>query len=103
MCTAIAGDAKRGVGILNNEIYIGRIVWNRVRWLRSASDSSKRRCVVNPANEWIVREDERLRVIDNALWGRVKARQRQQIERVGVRIKAGVRRDRAQRTGRSPK
>jgi hypothetical protein len=49
LASAIHGDAKRGTGILNNEAYAGRVVWNRVRWVRSASDSSKRRCVVNPS------------------------------------------------------
>ena len=27
--SAIAGDAKHGIGILNNELYVGRMVWNR--------------------------------------------------------------------------
>ncbi|MCH7705104.1 MAG: recombinase family protein, partial [Planctomycetes bacterium] len=74
MMSAIAGDHTRGIGILNNELYIGRVIWNRFQWLRSAQDSSKRRCVQNPKSEWIVHEDERLRIIPQALWERVKAR-----------------------------
>jgi hypothetical protein len=45
MCSAIAGDPKRGIGILNNDIYRGIVVWNRARWLRSAADSGKRKQV----------------------------------------------------------
>ena len=48
MHSAIAGDPSRGVGILNNELYIGRVIWNRFRWVRSAADSKKRRYVLNP-------------------------------------------------------
>lgn len=89
--------------MLNNELYSGRVVWNRVRWVRSAADSSKRRCVPNPPSEWVTRDDERLRIVPQPLWNRVKARQRERADTIGKRIKAGVSRDRAQRTGRDPK
>lgn len=32
--STIHGNPKRGVGILNNELYIGRLVWNRLRYLK---------------------------------------------------------------------
>ena len=35
------GGAKRGTGILNNELYIGRLVWNRLRYVKNP-DSGKR-------------------------------------------------------------
>jgi site-specific DNA recombinase len=103
MPSAVAGDPLRGTGILNNETYRGRVVWNRVRWVRSAADSSKRRCVPNPPTEWVVREDESLRIIPQALWNRVKARQARRGATVGARVKIGVTRDRAERRGREPK
>jgi site-specific DNA recombinase len=28
--STIYGSAKRGTGILNNELYVGRLVWNRL-------------------------------------------------------------------------
>jgi site-specific DNA recombinase len=34
LASAIAGDSKRGTGILNNEVYIGRMVWNRSKWTK---------------------------------------------------------------------
>lgn len=73
--SAIAGDASRGVGLLNNELYIGRQVWGKFKWIRSAKDSAQRRCVMNPRNEWVVHEDERRRIVPQELWDAVKARQ----------------------------
>jgi DNA invertase Pin-like site-specific DNA recombinase len=91
LASAIWGDPKRGTGILNNVLYIGRHVWNRTRWVRSAKDSSKRRCELNPESEWIVREEERLRIVSDDLWARVKERQSQQSKRLGARVKGGLR------------
>jgi len=85
--SAIWGNPERGLGILNNEQYIGRIIWNRCRWVRSATDSSKRRCVINPKSEWIERQEPRLRIVSDALWQRVRARQTKQVETVGARVK----------------
>ncbi len=101
--SAIAGDRTRGIGILNNQLYIGRVIWNRFRWLRSAVDSSKRRCVQNPESEWIDHDEERLRIIPQPLWDRVKARQQQQADTIGERVKRGLSKDAAKRTGRGPK
>lgn len=97
--TAIYGQPSRGLGILNNEAYLGRIIWNRFRWVRSAADSSKRRCLPNPRKDWIVREDGRLRIVSDDLWQRVKDRQQRQTARIGDRIRAGLPKDRAARTG----
>lgn len=32
--STIHGNRERGTGILNNELYIGRLVWNRLRYLK---------------------------------------------------------------------
>lgn len=103
MVSGIAGDVKRGVGILNNQLYRGRVIWNRSRWVRGAADSSKRRCVQNPPSEWVVREDESLRIVPEELWQRVTDRRQRRARTVGERVRAGVSRDRAKRTGREPK
>ena len=99
LASAIAGDAARGLGILNNELYAGRVVWNKCRWLRSAADSKRRRAVPNPASEWIVHEDERLRIVPETLWQAVKARQRQQAHSTD-QLGEGKRRPGMKRTGR---
>jgi site-specific DNA recombinase len=99
MSSAIAGDPSRGIGILNNEAYVGRQVWNRLRWVRSASDSHKRRSVLNPRSEWIVRDDLRLRIVPEQLWEAVKARQVEAAHVRGDRVRAGL----SPRTGAGPK
>jgi len=60
--------------MLKNDVYIGRVVWNRRRWVRSAQDSSKRRAVMNPPSEWIVHEVPELRIVDDVTWSRVERR-----------------------------
>ena len=39
--------AKRGTGILNNELYVGRMVWNRLRYVKNP-DTGKRVSRLNP-------------------------------------------------------
>jgi len=39
--STINGNARRGTGILNNELYIGRLVWNRQRFIKDP-DTGKR-------------------------------------------------------------
>lgn len=90
VASCINSDPKRGIGILNNEIYRGRIVWNRSRWIRSASDSKKRRQVQNPPSSWIVRQDESLRIIPESLWDAVRARQAQRSAEIGERVRKGL-------------
>lgn len=103
MASAIAGDARRGCGILNNEIYIGRVIYGRFRWLRSALDSSRRRCVENPRREWIVRTEESLRTVPQKLWERVKQRQKTRSETIGGSVRKGLQAAQRCRPGRKPK
>jgi site-specific DNA recombinase len=60
--------------LLQNPIYVGRLIWNRARWVRSAADSSKRRYVENPPSEWIVHEQPALRIVDQATFERAQRR-----------------------------
>jgi len=101
--SAIHGNPARGLGILNNETYRGAVIWNRSRWIRSAADSSKRRQVQNPRKEWVMRQDERLRIVSDELWERARARQAEQAHRIGVRVKAGMSKVSAKSTGPGPK
>ena len=48
--TAIRGHVRRGSGILNNESYIGRIVWNR-RQYRKNPETERRTARANDAAE----------------------------------------------------
>ena len=68
------GNRQRGTGILNNEIYIGRIVWNRLRYIKDP-DTGKRVSRRNPESDWVIHEVPELRIIKQPIWDRVKARQ----------------------------
>ncbi len=72
--TAIRGHRARGTGLLNNELYLGRLVWNRMRCVKDPS-SGKRVSRLNPRDQWIIKDVPDLRIIDDALWQKVKQRQ----------------------------
>ena len=72
--STIYGNWRRGTGVLNNELYIGRLVWNRLRYLKGP-DSGKRASRLSPESEWIVKDVPELRIVDDGLWKQVKARQ----------------------------
>jgi site-specific DNA recombinase len=72
--TTIRGQAARGTGILNNTIYIGRLEWNRCSYVKNPQ-TGKKVARVNTSDAREVTEVAELRIIDNALWARVKARQ----------------------------
>lgn len=72
--STIHGHAGRGTGILNNELYIGKRVWNRQRFVKDPR-TGKRVARLNPRSEWIVNEVPQLRIVEDDLWQAVKARQ----------------------------
>lgn len=72
--TAIRSHRSRGTGLINNELYIGRLVWNRLRYVKDPQ-TGRRVSRLNPADAWIITEVPELRIIDDALWDRVKERQ----------------------------
>ena len=72
--STICGNPKRGTGILNNELYVGKLIWNRQRFVKDP-ETGKRQARPNPREDWITHEVPELRIIDDALWSAVKARQ----------------------------
>ena len=72
--TTIRGHVKRGTDLINNELYIGRLIWNRLRYIKDPS-TGKRVSRLNPASEWIIKDVPTLRIVDDALWQSVRARQ----------------------------
>tara|TARA_R110002110_G_scaffold415701_1_gene653909 strand:+ start:1457 stop:3112 length:1656 start_codon:yes stop_codon:yes gene_type:complete len=72
--STIHGHRGRGTGILNNEMYIGRLVWNKLRYMKNP-DTGKRISKLNPRAEWIIKEVPELRILDDDLWQKAKARQ----------------------------
>ncbi|WP_027245688.1 recombinase family protein [Leisingera daeponensis] len=84
--STISGNIKRGTGILNNELYIGRLVWNRLTY-DTNPDSGKRLSRLNPPEDWITEDVPGLRILDDQLWQAVKTRQgevRQAMNPAGV-------------------
>ncbi|NIA72037.1 recombinase family protein [Pelagibius litoralis] len=86
--TTLRGHARRGTGIINNELYIGRLVWNRLRYMKDPA-TGKRVSRLNPPERWIVKEVPELRIIDDALWQAVKERQAELAITYAPAIKAG--------------
>ena len=93
--STIYGNWRRGTGILNNELYAGRLVWNRQRFVKDPV-SGKRQARPNPEKAWVVEEVPELRIVADDLWQRVKHRQQERRDAV-VAEDAGVRPERARR------
>jgi len=72
--STIYDNWKRGTRTLNNDLYIGRLVWNRQKFLKDP-DTGKRIARLNPPSEWITADVPELRIIDDEVWRAVKARQ----------------------------
>ena len=72
--STINGNPERGTGILNNELYIGRLVWNRLRYVKDPA-TGKRVSRPNEPDKLIIQDAPELRIVDEELWRAVKARQ----------------------------
>jgi DNA invertase Pin-like site-specific DNA recombinase len=70
--STINGSRQRRNGILNNELYIGRITYNRQRFVKDP-ESGKRVSRPNPEALWITSEVPHLRIIDQETWEAVQA------------------------------
>ena len=90
--TTLRGHVKRGTGFLNNELYVGKLVWNRQRYLKDPR-TGRRVSRINPESAWITTEVPELRIVDDALWQAVKARQKS----IGVQYAAAIEGTRAVR------
>src|SRR5690606_17622934 len=72
--STIYGNRRRGTGIINNELYVGKVIWNRLRYVKDPS-TGKRISRLNDPSELIVREAPELRILDQAVWDQLKAQQ----------------------------
>jgi len=68
--------------MLQNERYIGRMIWNRSQWTKDP-DTGKRIRRERPQSEWVVQPCEPL--VDDVTWKRVQARFRARPHKGGVR------------------
>jgi site-specific DNA recombinase len=70
--STINGNKARSNGILANDIYAGRRVWNRTRMVRDP-DTGRRISRVNPREEWQWHDAPEARIVDQTLFERVQA------------------------------
>ena len=54
-------------GILHNDLYVGRLIWNKQRYVKDPT-TGKRLARVNPEREWIAQNVPELRILDQELW-----------------------------------
>ena len=79
----INGNRARGTGILNNELYAGRRVWNRLRYSLEPV-SRKRVSKLRPESEWEIHDVPTLRILEESLWAAAKSRQESLVRRKGL-------------------
>jgi site-specific DNA recombinase len=73
--STINGNRGRRNGILQNEIYRGQLIHNRVRMLRDP-DTGRRISRVNPESEWIRTGVPKWRIVSDELWSGVEQTRR---------------------------
>ena len=71
--TTIRGHALRGTGVLRNELYVGRLVWNRLRYTKDPA-TGRRVSRINPREDWVYRDVPELRILEDNLWNVVQTR-----------------------------
>lgn len=62
--STINGNPKRGTGVLNNELYIGKLIWNRQRFVKDPA-TGKPQARLNAPEEWITQDVPELSIVDN--------------------------------------
>jgi site-specific DNA recombinase len=82
--TTIRGHATRRTGILRNDLYVGRLVWNKQAYVKDPK-TGRRLARPNPEQTWIVQEWPEQRILDQELWALVQARLAAIREEPGVR------------------
>ena len=71
--SAIYGSPRKGSGILNNLLYVGRYIWNRSQWTQDPA-TNKRKRVDRPPSEWHEYPVPELRIVPQETWDRVRTR-----------------------------
>lgn len=71
--STINGNPQRRTGILHNELYVGRLVWNRVRMIKDP-DTGKRISRLNPKAVWQSADVPELAIISRGLFDSAQER-----------------------------
>ena len=94
--STIYGNWRRGTGILNNDLYVGRLVWNRQHFVKDP-ETGRRQARLNPESKWIIEEVPELRIVPQDLWDAVKERQKDVRRVVTADRSRAIRSERARR------
>ncbi|MGE0132384.1 MAG: recombinase family protein [Blastocatellales bacterium] len=73
--STINGNRRRGTGLLNNELYVGQLVWNRQRFIKDPA-TGRRVTRLNDEAAIIRQALPELRIVPQDLWDAAKARQK---------------------------
>ncbi|CCJ07336.1 recombinase family protein [Methylocystis sp. SC2] len=73
--STINGNMQRGNGILNNELYAGRLVWNKVRMVKDP-DTGKRISRPNAESDWQATEVPDLAIVSRELFEAAQRRKK---------------------------
>ena len=65
--STINGNMQRGTGLIQNELYAGRLVWNKVRMVKDP-DAGKRLSRPNAKKDWQTAEVPELRIVSQELF-----------------------------------
>lgn len=68
---SIIGNKARGIGILHNELYVGRLTFNRTRKVKDPA-TGRELIRVNPRSEWQHARVPHLAIVDDATWEKVQ-------------------------------
>jgi len=82
---ALYGTPRAGSGLLNNELYVGRYIWNRREWVKDPDNPIRRVPRMRPREEWQIVERPDLRIVDDETWNTVRARMDSPRKRGGQR------------------
>ncbi len=86
--SSIYPNATKAVGILQNELYRGRLIYNRTKWVRHPDRNCRIR-FERPATEWVTRDVPELRIVGDALWTAAQNR-RGEIHAASANIRAAL-------------
>ncbi|WP_221063463.1 recombinase family protein [Methylomagnum ishizawai] len=71
--SALYGSPNKGTGILNNETFTGRYLWNRSQWIKDPKTGTRQR-IERPRAEWQIQDRPDLRIVDAETWAAVRQR-----------------------------
>lgn len=74
--STLNGSIERGLGLLNNSLYIGVRMWNRHHTVKDPY-TRNRTYRANDRGKWVVSEVPELRIVSDELWEKVKRLQKE--------------------------